>query len=292
MIRFRAIKLATYAAMLGFSAPVLLAGDMTVQGNVTATTFAGSGAGLTGVLKTEIDPVVNSLNADKWCKADASGTVINCNQDAPVTFQQWVPKTGQTTCRDGAGVTRSCNGTGEDAEYQMGGRAVVPADRDDWHPSFRVNPRFRDNNNGTVSDNLTGLVWLKNANCIADNLGFDKDGTADDGGVTWQHGLDFVRGMNIGSFDCGDTSNGGGSQTDWRMPNSNELTSLTERGHISPPPLPSGHPFSNVMSYWYWSSTTDDLFRASAWIEFFGHIGVYFPVKFNHYHIWLVRGGQ
>lgn len=27
------------------------------------------------------------------------------------------------------------------------------------------NPRFTDNNNGTITDNLTGLIWLKNANC-------------------------------------------------------------------------------------------------------------------------------
>ncbi|UCE55232.1 MAG: hypothetical protein JSV31_07260 [Desulfobacterales bacterium] len=26
-------------------------------------------------------------------------------------------------------------------------------------------PRFTDNEDGTVTDNLTGLVWLKNANC-------------------------------------------------------------------------------------------------------------------------------
>ena len=28
------------------------------------------------------------------------------------------------------------------------------------------NPRFTDNANGTVTDNLTGLIWLKNANCF------------------------------------------------------------------------------------------------------------------------------
>jgi hypothetical protein len=27
------------------------------------------------------------------------------------------------------------------------------------------NPRFTDNSDGTVTDNLTGLIWLKNANC-------------------------------------------------------------------------------------------------------------------------------
>jgi hypothetical protein len=26
-------------------------------------------------------------------------------------------------------------------------------------------PRFTKNNNDTVTDNLTGLIWLKNANC-------------------------------------------------------------------------------------------------------------------------------
>lgn len=27
------------------------------------------------------------------------------------------------------------------------------------------NPRFTDNRNGTITDNLTGLIWLQNANC-------------------------------------------------------------------------------------------------------------------------------
>ena len=27
-------------------------------------------------------------------------------------------------------------------------------------------PRFTDNNNGTVTDNLTGLIWMKNANAF------------------------------------------------------------------------------------------------------------------------------
>ena len=29
-------------------------------------------------------------------------------------------------------------------------------------------PRFTDNTNGTVTDNLTGLIWLKNANCFGE----------------------------------------------------------------------------------------------------------------------------
>src|SRR3990172_5700801 len=63
-----------------------------------------------------------------------------------------IPKTGQTTCYDSAGNVIACTGTGQDGEIQAG----VP-----W-PS----PRFMDNGDGTVTDNLTGLIWLKNANCF------------------------------------------------------------------------------------------------------------------------------
>ncbi len=59
-----------------------------------------------------------------------------------------VPKTGQTTSY----------ATGDDGILQKG--VVWPI------------PRFKDNNNGTVTDNLTGLIWLKNANCFGvENLG-------------------------------------------------------------------------------------------------------------------------
>ena len=43
-----------------------------------------------------------------------------------------------------------CKGTGQDGEIQAG----VP-----W-----PNPRFTDNEDGTVTDHLTGLIWLKNGN--------------------------------------------------------------------------------------------------------------------------------
>ncbi len=53
-----------------------------------------------------------------------------------------VLKTGQTTTF----------ATGDDGDYQAG--VPVP------------NPRFTDNGDGTVTDNLTGLTWLKNASCL------------------------------------------------------------------------------------------------------------------------------
>ena len=64
----------------------------------------------------------------------------------------WVAITGQTLCYDSLGDDVSCAGTGQDGQLRPG--VAWP------------NPRFTDNNNGTVTDNLTGLMWLKDANCF------------------------------------------------------------------------------------------------------------------------------
>ncbi len=58
-----------------------------------------------------------------------------------------VPKTGQTTPY----------GAGDDGALQKG--VAWPT------------PRFTDSENGTVTDNLTGLIWLKNANAFGENVG-------------------------------------------------------------------------------------------------------------------------
>ena len=87
-----------------------------------------------------------------------------------------VPRSGQTTCYDTVGTVIDCGNKGQDGDWLAG----VP-----WPV-----PRFNDRGDGTVSDNLTGLVWAKNTNLLgtvdADN---DTDGTAGDGIVTWQHAL-------------------------------------------------------------------------------------------------------
>ena len=66
-----------------------------------------------------------------------------CPPDGPAP----VPKTGQTSCYDEFGDEINCASTGQDGDYQQG--ILWP------------NPRFRDNGNGTVTDNLTGLNGLR-----------------------------------------------------------------------------------------------------------------------------------
>ena len=183
-----------------------------------------------------------------------------------------VPQTGQTDSYE----------DGDDGALQRG----LP-----W-----PNPRFTDNGDGTVTDNLTQLIWLKDANCIATNYSeFDKDGTLDgDGRITWEHALDFVAGLNDGTYsDCG------AGHTDWHLPNVRELNSLIHYGFRNPA-LPNtagtdqwseGDPFTDVQSAHYWSSTTYAGTTVYAWFVGMGYGYVDSDEKdFSHY-VWPVRGG-
>jgi hypothetical protein len=151
--------------------------------------------------------------------------------EAPAPLAQ----TGQTTCWDSFGRVKSCAGTGQDGALRLG---VVPPD-----------PRFTDNGDGTITDNLTGLVWLRNMDC----------------GVTasWQAALNFANLLADGQCGLKDGSVAG----DWRLPNVNELTSLLdlEKGF---PALPVPNPFTNVANDPYWTSTTVSQQPGSAWEVF------------------------
>jgi len=192
---------------------------------------------------------------DSPCPCSTQG----CDPPAPV------PKTGQTTSYI----------TGDDGDLEKG--VAWP------------NPRFTDNGDGTVTDNLTGLIWLKDANCMATNYpSFDNDGTAGDGAVTWSHAFSFISEINVGVFsNCGD------GNTDWRLPNYKELLSLIDAENFFPA-LPTGHPFTNVAQLYYWSSTTLAALPGSlAWIVYIdggGYVDSDYVTSW--YYVWPVRGPE
>ena len=150
--------------------------------------------------------------------------------------------------------------------------------------------RLTDNGKGTVKDNLTGLIWLIDANCINTKYpSFDNDFVIGDGAVTWEHALDFVNGINNDTFPY---CNGGYS--DWRLPNIKELRSLIDYSTYDPAP-PTGHPFINLYSHYnYWSSTTFAYFPNYAWIISMmdGYVDTDYPKDYNGYYVWPVRTGE
>jgi hypothetical protein len=134
--------------------------------------------------------------------------------------------------------------------------------------------RFTDNGNGTVTDNLTGLMWLKNANCW--------------GTLTWSQALTYAHGLVNGQ--CGLTD--GSIAGDWRLPNIKELTSLIDYDYVDPA-IYWLHPFTNVQTWIYWSSTTvanDSVFAWSVTMDY-GHVSSY-ALKAHDGLVWPVRGGH
>ena len=168
-----------------------------------------------------------------------------------------IPKTGQTVQQ----------AAGDDGALQKG--AAWPS------------PRFTDNSNGTVTDNLTGLIWLKDANCI------ETVGGVTGGQIPWADALTFC--SNLANENCGLSD--GSSAGDWRLPNLFELESLRDMSQYGPA-LPSGHPFSSVQNSYYWSSTSYSHDPADAWGVglYGGHVSI--DDKAGSRCVWPVRGGQ
>lgn len=173
------------------------------------------------------------------------------------TYPSPVAATGQTTS----------HATGDDGDKKAGKTA---------------SPRFTDNSDGTVTDNLTGLIWLKNAYCA-------------NATKNWSDALTFANTLadgstahNGGDCDLADGSTAG----QWRLPNIKELQSMIDVSNVNPA-LPTGHPFTSVQADYYWSSTiyagggTD-----FAWSLYLAAGNAHNRSKSNSYYVWPVRGGD
>lgn len=166
-------------------------------------------------------------------------------------FPAPVVKTGQTQCYKVVAGTwvldEGCTTNtpaGQDGKLQKG--VAWP------------NPRFTKNTNGTVTDNLTGLIWLQNALCP---VFFPGDTSVNGNYRYWLQAMTAANSLASGS--CGLTD--GSTAGQWRLPNVRELQSLLDYAHFNPAlsnAAGTGHwtegdPFTNVSEgFKYWTSTT------------------------------------
>lgn len=157
-----------------------------------------------------------------------------------------LPKTGMTASRR----------TGDDGDLEKG---VA------W-PS----PRFVDNGNGTVTDALTGLMWIKAPHALSGN----------DYVKSWSGGLSLCNALVFAGHD------------DWRLPNLFELQSLRDLSQTSMATWLNSQGFSGIKTPWYWSATVDAGNTANAWII---NINDGFPLSQSQAYgryAWPVRGGE
>ncbi len=91
-------------------------------------------------------------------------------------------------------------------------------------------PAFKDNGDGTVTDNLTGLLWQK----------------ADGGEMTWEKAKDYAKALRLAG------------RQDWRLPTSMELFALTNQGMHGPAMDTSVFTRSEARYWWTNSPRADD----------------------------------
>lgn len=182
------------------------------------------------------------------CTSDlgtCNGDLATCGSDLSTCEAEpagQVSQTGQTICYDSTGSMIACAGTGHDGELQNG-----------------LANSFTDNGDGTVTDNVTGLMWEKHSD---DGSIHDNDDT-----YTWDDAFAVkVATLNSGSF---------AGHNDWRLPNRKELDSLVNLGVVNPSTF-SAFNDSCVAACTvttcsctepgiYWSSSTYENGKSQAW---------------------------
>jgi hypothetical protein len=186
-------------------------------------------------------------------------------------------------------------------EIQVAGEVLVPRIRvlsaayalDDATvdpPCYSASNRFTDCGNGTVTDAVTGLVWLKTVNCSA-FFGSSK---------TYVQANSTVAQLGDGQCGLTDASQPG----DWRLPSRGEievLINLAVASGCGSPFLPDQTglgccgtgtcSFTSVSTdIGYWSATSVDTNPANAWYYNLGpgtHVTSLF--KGVGEHVWAVR---
>ena len=159
------------------------------------------------------------------------------------------------------------------------GQTVIYTPADEAYIQEKVEwpaPRFTDNGDGTVTDGLTGMMWLKDGGCL-------KKG--------WSDALNIIADFNANPFkySCiGYAAN----YTDWHMPNVKELESLINYDVSDAAGWLNSAGFTNIKYSSYWSSTTSQKSAAQAWIMNMKKSAKLLQKKKSASYAWPVRGGH
>jgi hypothetical protein len=160
------------------------------------------------------------------------------------------------------GAETVCTGTRQDGELLKG--AAWPY------------PRFSALTSGAMRDNLTGLIWSKDADAPG------PAACAPASTKNWQASLDYVKCLNVNRYL---------GFIDWRLPNQNELNSLVNHAQLNQATWLAGLGFTGVRAAYYWSSSSCAGHASDAWGVDMGDGDGDGDHKSYSQYVWPVRSG-
>ena len=288
-------------AIVNWTAP---ASSSTYIINVTVTDgHGGSAQSSVNVTVTKLNnsPLISSLVANPTSILTSAATTITCSAsdaDGDTLTYSWSAVSG-TISGTGSAITWTApaaastyvinvtvsDGQGGTAQLSVNVVVAAPSNNalpdtgqtgsytttfgedHDYQPAA-AQMSYTDNGNGTITDNRTDLIWVKDGNSAGCNNGAV---------LTWEQALTFCEGLSYAGY------------SDWRLPNIRELESIVNNGE--PLPAITVLSFPNTKSSGYWASTTDVGSTSLAWIINFNGGDIALGSKTTSYYVRCVRAG-
>jgi len=148
--------------------------------------------------------------------------------------------------------------------------------------------RYVDNGDGTITDNRTDLIWLKNANCFGEKY--------------WKTAMQSAANLAHGYCGLGDGSTPGM----WRLPTKEEWEAMVDKRYNGPAlsnaegtaQWKEGDAFLDVKrnynynDNYYWSSTSHADNASNACVVYLRDGDMRWAGKTSSHYVWAVRGGH
>ncbi|MDZ7760133.1 MAG: DUF1566 domain-containing protein [Desulfovermiculus sp.] len=214
----------------------------------------------TSLLETNIYDYVRKLNRDNYGgysdwripSIKELSSLVNSSLSDPVVEDKWFPNTSSLKYWSINYYMGSHDDFHNEYTYawilNMGSGEAAPQKKSVKSAFMAVrggaaddDPGLVDNNDGTVTDPSTGLMWMK---CSLGQT-WDDDNSACQGDSvrhTWQDTLNVIQNLQWAGY------------SDWRLPNRNELQSLVDYSKFDP--AVDSLLKENTPSSYHWTSTT------------------------------------
>ncbi len=224
------------------------------------------------------DVTTSPMSAYVAARAAEAAAIISGADDIPSLGPCGeVLVSGQTQCEDG-GAMVPCPGD--------------PAGGQDGDTQYGRPLEYTDNGDGTVTDEVTGLMWEKL--CDEDPAGVICPADHDvDSNYSWVDAFTKIADMNTANY---------AGYSNWRLPNVREIESLADRGRFNPaidPVFATGcvapcdaAACSCTRSNYYWTSTSTQGNPGFAWLLVFADGVVGTGNKLNNNYVRAVRDGS